>query len=177
MAVRQTLGGQNITFMTFTHGPVVVPCFNGFRVANDAIVLQVGNPIFPNTQYGVESDFHRCVVVERRIGNLDDEQNVGTSGILVDIEIISGPKQDEVRLRGDQLVQNHCSLNSNDRTVTGEAYERAGRSVHRGSMARSDRTHFDDLAADEFDPFVRTKDAGIDHPQAFFDGKEPSDGL
>ena len=64
MAVRQTLGGQNITFMTFTHGPVVVPCFNGFRVANDAIVLQVGNPIFTNTQYGVESDFHCCVVVE-----------------------------------------------------------------------------------------------------------------
>ena len=93
----------------------------------------------------------------------------------MDIEIISRPKQDEVRLRGDQLIQNHRSLDSNDGTVTSEAYERAVRSVHRGTMTRSDRTHFEDLAADEFHAFVRTKNTGVDHPQAFFEGKESSD--
>src|SRR2546425_7091005 len=46
---------------------------------------------------------------------------------------------------------------------------------HGAGMAAADRRHLDDLALDELDPIVCTKNSGLAHPVVFIEGEAPPD--
>ena len=71
----------------------------GFGIGFDAAVLAGGNPHFGDGGAGVCGQFGAAVVVNARIGDLDEQQDIGWSGVSSAVEVVAPPQQHNVGLR------------------------------------------------------------------------------
>ena len=89
------------------------------------------------------------------------------------IEVIFGPKQIEIRLWFIVLIQSNGTLHSDNSPISHNSHQRLICAKHRCAMTRSDRTHRENLASDEFHSIVFGQNAGVDHSMVIVNGEQP----
>src|SRR2546426_12738518 len=82
----------------------------------------------------VQGDLHLAVVVGRRVRDLDQEQDVSRLGVPATVEVRSGSRQANVRLRLGVAAQTDRVLDPQDRLSTLALTEQLGEAPDRARM-------------------------------------------
>ena len=98
----------------------LIGTFRGQRVAHDAILVQIHQPVLRHAALRVHVGFDVAVEVDRRIRDLDDEQDVSRPGMRRRVEVGTWPQQHDVRLGLGIKAQSDRALNANNRLVAGQ---------------------------------------------------------
>ncbi len=138
------------------------------RVAHDAVVVQVYEPVLRHAAPRVHVGFHVAVEVDRRIRHLDDEQHVARPGMRRRVEVCTRPQQHDVGLGLGVKAESDRTLNADNRLVAGHARDKGtGRPIDTRRMPRSDRRHRQHVAVDELDAVAGGQDARFSHALVF----------
>ena len=125
--------------------------------------MRSASQYFTDAGHGVDRGFHVAVVGERRVRDLDDEQDVAWGPVAGRVEILLRPEKDQIRLRLVKQVQSHRSLGLDDRQVADGIDQCASRRAHARAVPRANGRHDDDFAVDELDTVARREDANLRH--------------
>src|SRR5688572_4067950 len=127
------------------------------------VVREIGNPILGNTPRSIESRLPAPVIRERRIGNLDYQQDVGRAGVTRCVEIGPRSQEHEIRLRLVEPVETHGALWLHDGVVASRQHQGPVRGAQTARVPRAYRRHRDHCTVDELDALLLTEYSGIDH--------------
>lgn len=90
------------------------------------------------------------------------------------VEVNSGTEQIDVRLRLRVFIQGQSSLTSDNCLIANKPDKVIQGAQHGTVVRRTDRIHCDDLAADELNAVVLSKNSCIGHAVIVVDGEQPS---
>ena len=134
-----------------------------FTIDQQHIVLEVFNPYFWNAGRGIMGKFDIPVITKRGIGNLNHEQNILAPNAFCAVRILARLQQNDVWLRFSVFGQPNRILNADDDLSAKSSSESGDSSIYAPSMPATDRAHLDDLAVDELDSVLWTKNASFRH--------------
>ncbi len=147
----------------------------GLAVDLDRLSFGVGHPVLGNSGLRVERRLSPTVIRERRLCDLDDEQDVLGRGM--GFAVVSAAKDGQVRLGhriGEKLDR---ALHPDPRARAQRRHEQIGEPVDEGGVASADRRHRQDLAADELDTLVLAQDADLGHPHVLVSREQAARAL
>ena len=143
-------------------------------VACDDVDVQVDQPVLGNTKTRVEFGLHRAVVADRRLGDLDDQQDIGQARVRRGIEVGARTQQGDIGLGLVEEIEPDGVLRTNDGALAGtrdEVVKEPGDDCRVPGPATHLGHH---LAVDELDAIVFAQDAGLAHLLVFVRGESPS---
>ena len=129
--------------------------------------IQEDEPDLWDAGAGVKGQFDFPVVVGGGVGHFDQEDDVFRAGMGDGVKVRAVFEQGQVGLRLLFVSQLHRILDADDSPLPRSCREEAGKAVNAGGVPAANRTHFDQLPVNEFNPIVFAQDAGLGHPVVF----------
>ncbi len=137
-------------------------------------LLQIHQPQLWHGVPGVERHFVVAVSDERRIADLDDEEDVRSRWMRVGIKIRPRPEQHEIGFRLREIVQSKRVLNRNNRRVARDPRKNLVQAFNNTSVRRS-RGHFvNNFSFEQFDRVILVENAGAHHRVVLVAREQPS---
>lgn len=95
--------------------------------------------------------------------DFDQQRHIQGKGVGVRVLVLSGPDDGDIRFGFVEIVDMHGKPDAYHHVLSQRPLQERIERADRCGVPRSDGTHLDDLAVDEFDAAVGSKDAGFGH--------------
>src|SRR4029078_7130977 len=132
----------------------------------------VGNPDFPDPSLRIHLQFYGPVEIERRVANLEKQQNVIRAGVSGFVEILSRKEKADIRFGLAVTAQLDWQLYCNFGPSRKTRDENLSCPADHRPVWRVHRFLADDLSVDEFSMLTGMQDAHFGHPVVVVDGEE-----
>jgi hypothetical protein len=135
---------------------------------------KVHQPDLENAGAGIQEKLGFAISVCRRVGHLDEEEDIRRTGVGMRIEIRVRLEQGQVRLGLRVLTELNRVLGRNDRTISHDPIQQANKPLDTRSMAAPDRGHLDDLPIKKLHSISFREHPGLPHTMELLHREQPS---
>jgi hypothetical protein len=136
-------------------------------------VLKVCDPVFMDAEDRIQTQLCRRVVIQRRLRNFDDQENIFGCRIPAEVFIVLRSKQSKVGLRGDEAIQHDGPLCSHDGSASRQSNYLSVSPIDGNPMSRTDRTHDDEFPRNEFHALIGRQDSRFSHAETLVESEKP----
>ncbi len=167
--VGKRLRAQCVSALRASGATILRP--RGLSADLDRLAFEIDDPEFGDCCARVEASLDTSIIIERRLGHLDNQQHIVGAGMRTAVEIRSRRQERDIWLWLGVGWDPRRVLCPDDCPIADSSHEQARETRHARCMTRADRGHLDDLSVDELDAVVLREDAGLTHAVVFVESE------
>ena len=148
---------------------------NRFSIGLNATVGSGYNPDFRYTGLCVCRQLDGAIKLNAAVGNLNEQEHIAGSGVVVPVEVIAPLQEHYVRLGFAEFVESYRVLNGDHSATLQDRWERIGEEFDAAGVPVPDWGHNDEISVQQLDSVIFREDTGVGHGVVFGHGETAAD--